>query len=77
MSTATRPKATGSQQLQKPVNCKHCKAPHFEYTLTCRRCGKYFGETAENPHQAQIQLIIILAIAAAGAFVICRALGLA
>ena len=45
MSTAT--KTTGStttSTLKKPMVCEKCKATHFTYQLTCKRCGNYLSK---------------------------------
>jgi uncharacterized protein (DUF983 family) len=33
------------------IDCKKCKAPHFSYQLTCKRCGDYLQkeETDAGP----------------------------
>ena len=53
MATTTR-----TSELTKVIDCPKCKAPHFNYQLTCKRCGQYIDKadsvTTVNSHSLAV-----------------------
>ncbi len=69
MATITKKTTT---RLAKPLVCKHCKAEHFEYQLSCKRCNSYLNGD-DTPGMANPLAAAVLLLALGGiAYEICR-----
>ena len=70
MATGTNNRTTTTQlnkttQQNQVTVCKRCKAPHFQYQLSCKRCGEYFNpEDAPAGGNAAMNIVAAIAVAA-------------
>ena len=62
--------------LQKAMICHQCKAEHYEYQLTCKRCNAYLNSD-DAPAVDNHMMTTLWIVAVAGAiYAICLIMGI-